>query len=295
MEKPLSTADIPKQFLKTAFLLGHVPVKALASDPRVSYAMYIPPRHYDTDSLRLPLLVSVHGTGRNLSGLYGQELVSFADSTPCAILAPLFPAGLDGPNDIDSYKKLSSSTLRSDLALLSMLDEVAHRWPGIRTDKVFLMGFSGGGQFAHRFLYLYPERLAAVSVGAPGRMTKLDGKKKWPAGVADVDSLFDRSINKERIRQVPIQLIVGSADDQVHGGTDFWAWAQQFKKKGDNGELEPMTQGRLQSLKELQALWKEDGIESVLELVEGVAHQSEKVRKDVLRFLGPLMQVSHGK
>ncbi|KAJ9196219.1 hypothetical protein DTO021D3_6678 [Paecilomyces variotii] len=139
MEKPLSTADIPKHFLKTAFLVGHVPVKALASDPRVSYGMYIPPRHYDTDSSRLPLLVSVHGTGRNLSGLYGQELVSFADSTPCAILAPLFPAGLDGPNDIDSYKKLRSSTLRSDLALLSMLDEVAHRWPGIRTDKVFLM------------------------------------------------------------------------------------------------------------------------------------------------------------
>lgn len=295
MTKPLSTADIPKQFLKTAFLLGHVPVKALASDPRVSYAMYIPPNHYEAGSSRLPLLVSVHGTGRNLSGLYGEELVSFANSTPCAILAPLFPAGLDGPNDLDSYKTLSSSTFRSDLALFSMLEEVAQRWPGIQTDKIFLMGFSGGGQFAHRFLYLYPERLAAVSVGAPGRVTKLDDRKKWPVGIADVDALFNRPVNKERIRQVPIQLIIGSADDKVHGGTEFWDWVQQFKKKDNDGSLEPMTQSRLQSVRELQALWKEDGIESDLEVVDGVAHESDKVRKNVLRFLRPLMEAASSK
>lgn len=293
LQKPLSTADIPKQFLKAAFLLGHVPVKALASDPRISYAMYVPPSHYDTESVKLPLLVSVHGTRRNISGLYGDELVSFADSTPCAILAPLFPAGLDGPNDVDSYMKLKSSTLRSDLALLSILEEVAQRWPGIQTDKIFLMGFSGGGHFSHRFLYLYPERLAAVSVGAPGRVTVLDEKQKWPAGIADVETLFDRSVNKELIRQVAIQLIVGSADDQLHGGEEFWAWARkQIKRKPDDGSLAHMTKGRLQTLKELQAMWKEDGIDSQLKVVEGVGHESAKVRKDVLQFLGPLIQAA---
>ncbi|GAD96987.1 conserved hypothetical protein [Paecilomyces variotii No. 5] len=272
MDKPLSTADIPRQFLQTVFLLGHIPLKALASEPRVSYAMYIPPDHYDTESPRLPLLVSVHGTGRNLSGLYGEELVSFANSTPCAILAPLFPAGLDGPNDLDSYKNLISLTLRSDLELFSILEEVAQRWPGIQTDKIFLMGFSGGGQFAHRFLYLYPERLAAVSVGAPGKVTKLDETQKWPAGTADVDTLFSRPVNKERIRQVPIQLIVGSADDSVHGGTEFWDWVQQFRKRGNDGSSEHMAQGRIQALNELHSLWKEDGIESSLQVVDGVAH-----------------------
>jgi poly(3-hydroxybutyrate) depolymerase len=107
----------------------------------------------------------VHGTARTWTAIYEEELISFADRTPCAILAPLFPASLNGPNDLDSYKKLHSPSLRSNLALLSVLDEIAPRWPEIRTDKIFMVGFSGGGQFPHRFLYLYPERLAAVGVG----------------------------------------------------------------------------------------------------------------------------------
>jgi len=67
--------------------------------------------------------------------------------------------------------------MRFDLLLLAMLDEVADFWPGIQTEKVYMMGFSRGGQFIHRFLLLHPERLYAVSIGAPGRPTMLDSTR----------------------------------------------------------------------------------------------------------------------
>lgn len=296
MERALSTADVPRQFLKDVFLVGHVPLKSLASDPRVSYALYIPSTHYDTNPnpTQLPLLIWVHGTERRWTAIYEAELTSFADRTPCAILAPLFPAGLDGPNDLDSYKKLRSHSLRSDQALLSILDELAPRWPEIRTDKVFMMGFSGGGQFAHRFLYLYPERLAAVSVGAPGRVTLLDFSQKWPVGVADTATVFGRPVTLNHIQQVAIQLVVGSEDNQIHGGKEFWTWLQRYKNEAENqrepGALDTMNRGRTETLDYLHNTWKGYGIDSQLEIVQGISHEAGRAQKHMLRFLEPLIR-----
>lgn len=296
MQKLISAADVPPHFLQAAFMVGHTPLKALQSDPRVSYALYIPPKHNDTSSTpkKLSLLVWIHGTLRNLTALHAEDTVSFANSTPCAILAPLFPSGLDEPNDLNSYKVLRSKSLSSDLALLSILEEIAARWPGIRTDKVFMMGFSGGGQFAQRFLYIYPERLLAVSIGAPGRTSMLNPEQAWPVGVADVEMLFARPIRKEIIRQVPIQLAVGSADSQIHGSEDFWNWLERLNRDKDrsrqNGGLQAMRQDRLQTLRDLQRAWEMEGISSQLTVVDGVSHEGDKMRPHMLQFLRPFIQ-----
>ncbi|UKZ86521.1 uncharacterized protein TrAFT101_002346 [Trichoderma asperellum] len=215
-------------------------------------------------------------------------------------MAPLFPAGLDSSADLDSYKLLRSPTLRSDLALVDMLNEVAYRWPGIDTTKFFLMGYSGGAQFAHRFLYLYPERLAAVSIGAPGSVTILDHSTSWPTGIADVKELFGKRIDINLIKQVKIQLVVGDADVEVHGGMEFWIWLQKFKaaksadlssnvewNKTSNKEI---VQNRLGILKRLQALWQEDGIDAQLDIVDGARHESLKCQSRSLKFLQPLIQ-----
>ena len=308
MAKPLSTADIPPQFLKPAFLLGHIPWRSLPRDPRISYALYIPPTQYPLPSptspprAKLPLLVYIHGTRRSISAIDSpDDLVPFAENTPCAILAPLFPVGLDGPDDLDSYKLLRSRTLRSDLALLDMLDEVGRRWPGVDTTRVFLMGFSGGGQFVLRFLYLYPERCSAVSIGAPGRVTVLDEGRKWPGGVGDVEKLFGREIGREEIKKVKIRLVIGSDDNVIHGGEGFWEWVREMKKKRKNGAtkdgeeddeeggLEHMRQGRLDTIKDLQAGWAEEGIQAGLDVVEGMGHDGRPARGVVLGFLREAM------
>lgn len=165
MDKFLTTADVPPQFLADTFLLGHIPYKALTSDPRISYSLYIPPTHYNPDPSKpsnkkpkIPFLIFIHGTRRDIFPIY-TSLKTFAEETPCAVLAPLFPMGIEGPNDLDSYKVLrsGSGTLRADEALLDMIQEVGERWVGVETEKVFLMGFSGGGQFVHRYVRYHRE------------------------------------------------------------------------------------------------------------------------------------------
>ncbi|KAI1411646.1 alpha/beta-hydrolase [Hypoxylon sp. FL1857] len=292
MDGALTTANVPAKFLEDVYFVNHVPLMALQVDPRISYALYVPESQYNPDPSsnstggKLPLLVYVHGTGRSIVAIYN-ELVPFADSTPCAILAPLFPAGMDGPNDIDSYKELRSNTLRSDLGLLSVLDQVAYRWPGLETDKVFMMGFSGGGQFAHRFLYLYPERLAAISVGSPGRPTFLDDTQDWPSGVKDVETVFNRMIQTDLIGQLPIQLVVGGNDTELHGDQDFWEWEREVL---GGGGLPPMNETRLESMKQLHASLEQAGIETQFDIVPGVAHNETGVRETVLKFLQPWIQ-----
>jgi poly(3-hydroxybutyrate) depolymerase len=311
-KKALSTRDVPAQFLEASFLIGHVPQMALQSDLRISYSLYIPPEPYkslaaspdDGNTKQLPLLVNIHGTRRNLSAIYG-DLKTFADSIPCAVLQPLFPAGIEGPNDIDSYKKLRSKSLSFDLVLLSILDEVGTRWPHIDTKKIFLMGFSGGGQFAQRFLYVHPERLSAVSIGAPGKVTLLDDQETWPKGIKNVQHVFDRSIDLSLITAVDIHMVVGSKDTGAHGGNDFKQWQEEMKKKVSkakdigseqeaaltrNIDTSETGQGRLGTLQNVQKLWKDQGIKAHLDIVDVVGHSADGVRGCVLDFFRPLMQ-----
>jgi pimeloyl-ACP methyl ester carboxylesterase len=181
--------------------------------------------------------------------------------------------------------------------------EVQQRWPGIATEKVFLMGFSGGGQYAHRFLYLYPERLHAVSVGAPGRVTRLNETLAWPTGIKDVEEKFGKKVEREKIKSVKsIQMVVGSKDTEIQGGNEYWAWLEERKRKSrtenkdqshEGGSLEPMRTGRVETLQKLQKAWAGDGIEAQLDIVPGVAHESAGIVDTVLDFFQPLMTEVH--
>jgi len=304
---PLTTAQVPARFLKSAMLTGSTPLKALYSDPRTSYNLYVPPSHYSPDPNRIPssegegshpsytlpripLVISIHGTGRD-SGSCRRRLIPLAESYRSAILAPLFPAGLDDEYDLDSYKVLRSKSLRSDLALLDIVTEVAVRYPGIDTEKFFLIGFSGGGQFVHRFLYIHPERVFAASVGAPGRVTHFDRTLKWPQGVGDVNEVFGKDAdvekNLESLKTVKaVQMIVGG-DDMEIPSDEFNKWIAKMKAKRpeDNGTLEPMRTSRVETLRKLHEEWQSLGISTKFEVVEGVKHDSNGVHPAVEQFL----------
>jgi len=317
--KPFSTADVPPQFLKSVYLVGNIPFRALATDPRVSYTLYIPQEHYNPDPSfqsaasqtaypdpcyllpKLPLLVTIHGSSRNAETCRNL-FTAFADSERVAVLAPLFPAGLDGETDLDSYKLLRSKTLRSDKALFDILDEVKVRWPGIETEKVLLAGYSGGGQFVQRFFYLYPERLHAVSIGAPGRATHLDFTKRWPDGIKDVEEIFGPGmrIDLGKIRGMKhLQSVVGGEDTVIHGGKEFWAWMAGMKKARTNNrpsadqiessssaesEFSEMTVNRVDALKAVKEVWDREGIISRLDIVDGVRHSNVGVHEVVQEF-----------
>jgi predicted peptidase len=228
---------------------------ALQSDQRFSYCLYVPTVHQRT-TRKLPLVVVVHGTGRTAER-YRTMFREFAEEHGCIVLAPLFPAGIIEPDDLNNYKRIRYHDIRYDRVLLDMIDQVGARY-SVDTERFLLQGFSGGGQFVHRFAYLHPHRLSALSIGAPGRITRIDPDVPWWLGTADIAELFGTELDLPTLRAVPVQMIVG-ADD-----TETWEIAEPGIDAG--GET------RLERMRSLRDNWEANGIPVRLDVVPGMGH-----------------------
>lgn len=190
---------------------GSTPLFVLGEDARFSYCLHQPsdsPEPAGADGL--PLLVTVHGTDRDAVGMR-DAFVPLANQHGVTVLSPLFPAGIDDPQDIDNYKFIAFGRLRFDRVLLRMVT-AAERRLGARFGPLHLVGFSGGAQFVHRFTYLHPHLVGSASVAAPGRITLLDDEQDWWAGTRDVAEVFGVRLDLAALRQVPVQVVVGADD-----------------------------------------------------------------------------------
>ncbi|MFG1955657.1 hypothetical protein [Micromonospora sp. NPDC048830] len=268
----------PSQF----YVSGPTTVFASQSDQRFSYLMYIPKR-IATDPDKYPLVVIQHGTGRT-AGQYRDLMASFCEKERVVVLAPLFPAGIDDPDDLHNYKFIEYRGLRFDTLLLDMIDEAAQRVP-IDTSRFMLHGFSGGGQFAHRFLYLHPDRLMAVSVGAPGRLTLLDDTSDWWLGTRNVRELFGVDIDLPAIRGVPVQLVIGELDIETWETNDRSGsnWLDGLEKQGNN---------RRERMETFRGNLRQNGIDPRVDIVPGVAHDGRAVLPVVREFFADVLAQS---
>ncbi|HEX3786568.1 MAG TPA: alpha/beta hydrolase [Pseudonocardiaceae bacterium] len=262
------------------FLSGATPLFVCRADQRVSYCLYIPQR-VEGDPERFPLIVVQHGTART-AVKYRDAFRQFCEKNRCVVLAPLIPAGIgDDPEDLHSFKFLSYQGIRFDLLLLELVAEAARRFP-IDGEKFMLYGFSGGGQFAHRFLYLHPERLSAVSIGAPGRITQLSGDRWW-LGTQGMKDIFGAEPSIEAIRRVPVQMVVGDQDVETweinNPGGPNWM---------DGVELTGNT--RIERLRTLEANFRSHGIDVRFDLVPGVGHSGVAVAPVVEDFMAGLLR-----
>ncbi|WP_151719739.1 alpha/beta hydrolase [Gemmobacter serpentinus] len=192
---------------------GHTTVYAARRDPRCSYCAYIPADYDEDGDKDYPLVVLIHGTARGMTR-YRDSFAAFAEAHGVIVLAPLFPVNLCFPGDLSSYKFLRHGGVDYDLILLDMIEEMREKY-SIPDRRVMMYGFSGGGHFTHRFLYLHPERLLAASVGAPGMVTLLDQSRDFWVGVRDFQDRFGKALDLDAIRQVPVQLIVGAEDRET--------------------------------------------------------------------------------
>lgn len=184
-------------------------VFALRSDPRFSWSMYVPDS-FRQDPAGHDLVVAVHSSYRDQS-LMRDRFQDFARFNKCVILAPMFPVSVSGDGNADGYKYIVEGGIRYDRILLDMVDEIG---TVLRRDftKFMLFGFSGGGHFVHRFLYIHPERLQAVAIGAPGGVTLIDNKRDFWLGTRDFEAVFKRKLDLAAIRRVKVQLLVGAND-----------------------------------------------------------------------------------
>jgi poly(3-hydroxybutyrate) depolymerase len=264
---PTRLRDLPAGHLGRTILTGRTPSFAARLDPRFSYALFVPEDIRD-DEPPLRLWVFVHGTGRQTE-LYLDRLADLARAERAVVMTPHFPAGVGGADAIDNYHDLAYAGIRFDEVLLGMVDDVAHRW-NVEPSTFFLHGFSGGGQFSHRFLYVHPGRLTAVSIGAPGRVTLPAATAGWPRGIGDLSDRFGHSFDADAVARVPIQVLAGSLDDTPSTGASY---------PGDGGP------DRLSRAHSLAAALRDLGARVQMDVVDGVGHDGAAVLPAVVDFL----------
>ncbi|CAN7369925.1 alpha/beta hydrolase [Devosia sp. LjRoot3] len=257
------------------------PFFSLQKDSRFSYCLYVPPGYHRDEVKSARLVVAVHGTKRTAEG-YRDAFASLAEETGCVVLAPLFPMGVyapysEAPEEQHNYKYLEYKGLRFDEILIAMVEEVRAALNKLEP-QFLLFGFSGGGQFVHRFYYLHPDHLLGVSVGAPGSVTRIDPAVEWWPGTGGFGERFGKEIDLEALRRVPVHLVVGALDTETWNvgiKPESWTWREGANDAGAN---------RVERLAALRQNLELHGISVTLSTVEGVAHSGTRVLEPVFAF-----------
>lgn len=255
---------------------------ACQADQRFGYCLYVPEAFSFEDASSYRLCVVVHGTTRT-ANVYRDHFKEFAEANRAIVVAPMFPAGIAEARDLAGYKFIEFHGIRYDQLLLEMVAEIADRYRLSET-RFLAFGFSGGGHFVHRFFYLHPEQLLAVSIGAPGMVTLIDDTLPWWRGTADVEERFGRRIDLKALRQVPVQMVIGAEDTEVweitiEPGTRFW-----MEGANDAGET------RIDRINTLARNFEDNGISVQLDIVPGVAHYGYDVLGPVKDFFAAVLR-----
>lgn len=258
------------------YLLGRTALAACQADQRFSYCCYLPESYEEAGTRHYPLAVLVHGSGRN-ADILRDQFIDFAEANQCALLAPLFPCGIEEPGDTHNYKRILYRGIRYDKILLSMIEEVAGIYR-LETDNLLMHGFSGGGQFVHRFFYLYPEMLSAVSIGAPGVVTLPDPDKPWWRGTSGMKEIFGREPDLAAMRKVAVQMVVGGDDIETWDVTVAPGspnWVEGINETGAT---------RVERLRSLEKAFQSLEIPVRFDVVPGVEHIGHLVQPPVKAF-----------
>jgi predicted esterase len=179
--------------------------------PRFPYFSYVPMRAQLAGVTRAPILLTVHGSERNAYASR-DRFAAFAEATGCFVLAPLFPMSMADANPDEQYKYVFTEAVRFDLVALDLIaDFSAH--VGVEFDQLLLHGYSGGGQFVNRFLYLHADRVAAASIGAPGYVTLPTFERRWWTGLDGLEAIIGEKPDLDRLARVPLHLMIGALDD----------------------------------------------------------------------------------
>lgn len=117
-------------------------------------------------------------------------------------------------------------------------------------------------------LYLHPDRLSSVSVGAPGAST-LISSHPWPKGTGNTTDLFGIPTDPSRFKSTRIQIVVGSED--------------HYHPLNDDGTEYHLS--RYEIAKELHVNWTEHGVGHEWVVVEGGWHETDLFRPVVQDFV----------
>jgi poly(3-hydroxybutyrate) depolymerase len=189
---------------------GKILRRTLRVDPTHQYLVYVP-THLVPGA---PIFVTVHGVSRNVEE-HASLFEPYAEDHGAILIAPFFTKDRD-----DDYQQLSAGKtgIRADATLNSIVSEVA-RLTGADGRRFYLFGFSGGAQFAHRYVLAHPERVIAAAIGAAGWYTFPDAREPYPYGLGASPERSGLHFDPNRFLHVPITVLVGKKD--IEGGENL--------------------------------------------------------------------------
>lgn len=171
---------------------------------QMEYFVYIPDSHRDSRNI----LFTIHGISRNAKEhIHG--LIPQADRHGTILVAPLFLK-----TNFPRYQQLGTNAQqeRADMAFDHVLQDV-HEWLKIPPAPMRLFGFSGGGQFLHRYAMFYPKRVARMVLAAPGWYTFPDPDRIYPYGLKSTRDWPHLTFSLGKFLQIPTMVLVGGEDD----------------------------------------------------------------------------------
>ncbi len=180
-----------------------VVTRKLIDDPRQEYSLYVPRK----GCKGCPVFITVHGVKR-MAREHADEFASFAERYGVVLVAPLFPK-----DRFCDYQRLglNGNSVRVDLVMNRIIEEVGFL-TAADTDALFMFGYSGGGQFVHRYAMAYPQKLKRIVVAAPGWYTFPDYKTKYPRGIKNVRGSGNLNFDPARFLSIPTCVLVGARD-----------------------------------------------------------------------------------
>ncbi len=175
----------------------------LTQDPDQEYFLYLP----NTSLSEAPVLTCIHGVSRNAEEQI-RSFMAYAEANGVIIVAPLFDT-----ERFPDYQRLGRPVRgqRADLILQKILQDVACRI-NVAIQQIFMFGFSGGAQFAHRYMMAYPRQVNAVVLAAADWYTFPDEKYRYPRGIERSDKFTGIPFDLKQFLQIPVCVLVGEHD-----------------------------------------------------------------------------------
>ncbi len=154
---------------------------------------------YGNVDANTPIVAAVHGTNgdTNIAGYSWRWHRFIADPTngvdSLIVITPAFvenvaPGRFNTPVRYNALSWNTTDDAAADIALLDTVDTITATGIG-NGDRIYLWGFSAGGQFVGRFTAAHPDRVAAAVVGGPSSQILPTEFVTYPHGMGANNSL----------------------------------------------------------------------------------------------------------
>lgn len=190
--------------MRNEIVPGRILRRTIPDTPPLEYFAYIPQQGQRQGRV----MISIHGISRNAE----EHLAGFAPQAEihgAVMLAPFFPQ-----QDFPHYQRLgtSSTEARADLAFDRILGDAAE-WLGIDPFPLRVFGFSGGGQFTHRYALFHPKRVERMALAASGWYTFPDPEHHYPHGLRPSAKWPRLKFSLRSFFRIETLVLIGEEDD----------------------------------------------------------------------------------